>query len=131
MKVRWTENSIRVRITPSELEAVEEGDSKSICSSLYVRGIPFWTVIVLSHDGLTTLDFDGETSTVTISLGPDDTKDLCIPDAEGIYLEDAATNIRYYIEKDFPCAHPRAVEVLEPKTETFDPPAGFMERKMG
>ena len=24
----------------------------------------------------------------------------------------------------------RAIEALEPSTETFDPPAGFMERKM-
>ena len=130
MKVRWTEDSIRLRITPSELAAIEEGDGESICYSLNVHGRPFWTVIVLSHSGRTALGFERDNATVLIRLSPQDTKELCRPDTEGVYLEDAATAIRYYIEKDFPCAHPRAIEALEPKTETFDPPVGFLERKM-
>jgi len=130
MKVRWTSDSIRVRITPSELSTIKQGQGDFITDSLIVNGLPFWSTTVLSHSGRTTLVFEKDNATVLIRLSPQDTKELCRPDTEGIYLQDAATDIRYYIEKDFPCAHPRAIEALEPSTETFEPPAGFMERKM-
>jgi len=130
MKVRWTTDSIRVRITPSELSTIRQGSGEFIADSLIVNGLSFWSVTVLSHTGRTTLDFERDNATVLILLSPQDTDELCRPDTEGVYLQDAATDIRYYIEKDFPCAHPRAIEALEPATDTFEPPAGFLERKM-
>jgi len=37
--------------------------------------------------------------------------------------------IRYFIEKDFPCIHPRAADALEGPSETFAPPPGFVSKE--
>ena len=127
MKIRWTKDSIRVRITPSELDAIESGES--IKDAFIVHGMPFWTVVV-TQSHYSSLTFDKDNAAVLIKLGREDKDTLLDPTSEGVYLQDGATDIRYYIEKDFPCAHPRAIESSEPVTETFEPPAGFLERKM-
>jgi hypothetical protein len=44
-----------------------------------------------------------------------------------VYLREG--ELRFYIEKDFPCAHPRAGEAEEAPTPTFTPPPGFEARK--
>jgi hypothetical protein len=54
---------------------------------------------------------------------------LAEPEREGIYFQQEIPALRYYIEKDFPCAHPRASEALEPASETFSPTPEFEERK--
>ena len=36
---------------------------------------------------------------------------------------------RYFIEKDFPCAHPRPAEAMEAPSECFAVPVGFAGRK--
>jgi hypothetical protein len=49
-----------------------------------------------------------------------------------VYFQTAdSAPFRYFIEKDFPCVHPRAAEALEPRTETFPPPPDFEARKAG
>lgn len=126
MKIRWTTDSIRVRITPPELATLELGGT--IQESLNVNGRAFWTIEVAQSSGRTSLSF--EDGSVGIRLGRLDMDALTDPQSEGVYLQDAPTDIRYYIEKDFPCAHPRAIESSEPVTETFAPPPGFLERKM-
>jgi hypothetical protein len=37
--------------------------------------------------------------------------------------------IRYFVEKDFPCVHPRPVDAMGEPSETFAPPPGFGVRK--
>jgi hypothetical protein len=42
----------------------------------------------------------------------------------------SADRTRYFVEKDFPCAHPRTGDAMEKPSETFKPPAGFEARKV-
>jgi hypothetical protein len=71
-----------------------------------------------------------EGGAVRLTLSSTDLARLSAPDAEGVYFTaaDGAKPLRYFVEKDFPCAHPGAKEAKEPLTETFAPPPGFKER---
>jgi len=127
MKVRWTEDSLRLRITPSELALLEK--SLPVGTALALAPDGGWRVeLAAAEIAATVLTQDG--NTLRLTLAPGDLARLLQPDAEGVYFTaDRADGIRYYVEKDFPCLHPRGVETLEPVTETFAPPPDFEERK--
>jgi len=127
MKVRWTEESLRLRISPSELAQVEQRLPIETALTLGPGG--GWRVeLAVEESAATALTQDG--NRLRLTLAPADLARLLAPDAEGVYFTaDRADGIRYYVEKDFPCIHPRGVEALEPATETFAPPADFEERK--
>ena len=63
-----------------------------------------------------------------LALSAADRARLAAPDAEGVYFQSPG-GLRYVIEKDFPCVHPRGAEAREPVTETFQPPPDFERRK--
>ena len=88
-----------------------------------------WRVeLAVEEIAATLLTQDG--NTLRLTLAPGDLVRLLKPNAEGIYFTaDRADGVRYFVEKDFPCIHPRGVEALEPATETFSPPADFEARK--
>lgn len=123
MKIRWTQNSIRFRITPSELAALKNGDA--IGEVLSLPGGIIWSTRIEPESTLTRLDYTG--GVLRLHLHRSDLAQLLAPDAEGVYFSNA--EVRYFIEKDFPCVHPRASEAAEAETETFSAPAGFEERK--
>ncbi len=124
MKVRWNESSLRLRITPSELAALGRGEE--IGQTLPVTETFAWAVTVRSNAPRTALIAEGQT--VVIILSPDDLAALAQPDAEGVYFrQEGAGGLRYYIEKDFPCTHPRAGEAAEIEAETFPGPAAAAE----
>jgi hypothetical protein len=124
MKIRWTNNSVRFRITPGELNQLEGGGN--IVEELLVAG--GWVASVEPTNAESSLRF--EANALLVSLSPQDLQTLLHPENEGVYLKTHGENpIRYFIEKDFPCAHPRASEAEETPTETFEPPGGFEERK--
>ncbi|HEX8237673.1 MAG TPA: hypothetical protein VF600_17070 [Abditibacteriaceae bacterium] len=126
MKIRWTQNSVRFRITPPELAAIERGES--ISETLQLPGGVAWSAAITPATANTSLRF--ESGALCLSLGEADRQRLSTPENEGVYFqEQGEPALRYFIEKDFPCAHPRAADALEPPTETFMPPAGFEERK--
>jgi hypothetical protein len=124
MKVRWTNRSIRLRITPSELEALKAGHSISE-SSDFPGG---WNVTIERREvpGLCSGVKGGE---LIFALDSASVDCLAQPDREGVYFSDGS--LRYYIEKDFPCLHPRPAEVSESPTETFEAPGDFARRKLG
>ncbi len=124
MKVRWSRDSLRLRITPSELAIITRGDE--VGQELRVPGGACWRVAVASgaQTGLLSQD-----QAVQVVLSQADRERLAQPEAEGVYFQ-TPDGLRYYVEKDFPCAHPRVAEALEPATETFDAPQGFEERKL-
>jgi hypothetical protein len=124
MKIRWTHQSLRLRITPPELEALRRGESVRETS-----GFPGNWSVTLECRAVSGL-FPGETpGSVAVALSPVQLVELARPDAEGVYL--SADAYRYYIEKDFPCLHPRASEASELATETFPAPRDFAQRKLG
>ena len=131
MKIRWTQNSVRFRITPSELAAIERGEA--ISETLQMPGsvapdAVAWCAAITPTTDETSLTF--ESGRLNLSLSKANLQQLAVPENEGVYFQEAGeTSLRYFIEKDFPCAHPRAADALEPTTETFVPPAGFEERK--
>jgi hypothetical protein len=127
MKIRWTENSVRLRITPSELAALERSEivKASLTFSENENG---WSAAILPGVAQTSVQL--VSGSLLIRLSGEDRYELSEPDCEGVYFQqEDAVPIRYYIEKDFPCVHPRAAEAQEPPTETFAPPEEFEERK--
>lgn len=123
MKVRWTRTSLRLRITPAELEAIVQGEP--VGETLPMAG---WSVRVVRAPGTTELTM--VSGSVALALSPSDAQLLAEPDREGVYFDRGIGEpVRYFIEKDFPCVHPKAMEALEAPTETFPEPVGFRERK--
>lgn len=126
MKVRWTNESLRLRITPSELSAIHAGEGVS--SAIAFPGGGAWKVQIVAKADETALTF--EQGNVRIFLSRRDIEKLNSPSEEGIYFATPGPKVlKYMIEKDFPCAHPRPAQSLEPATETFAPPPSFEDRK--
>ena len=118
MKIRWTTDSIRLRITPSELEALLQNEIVRQCVKL---GTGAWTARIVP--GCARTDYTLVDGALQVNLSAHDRSKLADSDAEGVYFDPSAERpVRLYIEKDFPCEHPRAAEAQEPETETFVPP---------
>lgn len=127
MKIRWTNNSVRFRITPSELENLLAYET--IYESLTIANLT-WLAIIAPGKTRKHSDFVTSLNEFCIRLSKPDLQNLSDPQNEGVYFSTQGENsFRYFIEKDFPCAHPRAGEAEETPTETFEPPPGFEERK--
>lgn len=125
MKVRWTHNGVRLRITPTELEALRRGEQVTEVLSLTGGS---WSTVIAPGTSQTALYMEG--STLRLALSESDLHQLAAPGAEGVYFKtENEPALRYYIEKDFPCVHPRTADALEPTTETFNPPDDFEARK--
>lgn len=127
MKIRWTDESLRLRITPSELTALVMGEP--IRSTLAIPGGAEWSLLVLPNARSSELRTSD--ATVEVRLTADDIWRLTDGDAEGIYFTTGRGDglVRYFVEKDFPCAHPHADEAREPETERFAPTEGYLRRK--
>ncbi len=123
MKVRWTEESVRLRITPSELVALEAGFE--LWEELRFPGGLSWAVAVEPGAARTDLRTAGDT--VALRLTDVDVALLSDGETEGVYF--TGGRIRYFVEKDFPCGHPHSHEACEPATERFAPTAGYRARK--
>ncbi len=119
MKVRWRSSSLRLRITPTELSCLERGET--VTESLGLPGS--WRVQL--QPSASTTQICSEAAQVTLTLALTDLCQLSEPETEGVYFKQ--DGFCYFVEKDFPCAHPRPKEVLE-ATEHFAPPEGFAAR---
>ena len=117
MKIRWTEESVRLRITPSELENLLAGEK---VRTEFRLGVGRWSAAIAPTESATDLSLTG--GDLTLHLARTDLERLASPSEEGVYFRyEGPPSVRYYIEKDFPCAHPRAGEAAEASTETFAP----------
>lgn len=124
--MRWNRSSVRLRITPTEFQAITRGEAVQ-------EGIAFpgmhWNVTLRPSDAETTLAADQHG--IYFSLSEADRAHLADPETEGVYFEmTQPTTLRYYVEKDFPCVHKPAPEAGEGASETFVPPSGFEARKL-
>jgi hypothetical protein len=125
MKIRWTRDGVRLRITPTELEDLQRG--AEVVETLSLPG-GSWSATIRPGAPDTSLILEG--STLCLTLNDVDLAQLSTPEAEGVYFQTSdEPPLRYFIEKDFPCAHPRATDALEPVTESFEPPPDFLKRK--
>lgn len=107
MKIRWNRSSIRLRITPSELAALEA--RQDIVETLLFPGASSgWSIAV--QVGGETSALRQEEGTIVLHLAEPDLLRLLEPEREGVYFSHGTPpqTLTYYIEKDFPCAHPRA-----------------------
>jgi hypothetical protein len=124
MKVRWSRNSIRLRITPSELTGLLRGETVTEELALPGGG---WSATLGACTGTTAIAM--AQSELQLLLSPGDIEQLASPQNEGVYFGgDEQSPLRYFVEKDFPCAHPRATDAMEPPAETFEPTPEFIER---
>lgn len=133
MKIRWTKDSVRFRITPSELAQLQNREIVTEKITFPVSKVtPFSWYAALSalgtkERGTRLVAMNGE---FMIELSKEDLARLVDDRNEGVYFTtNDEPKIRYSVEKDFPCAHPRAGEAAEPVTETFVPPPDFDDRK--
>lgn len=125
MKIRWMEQVVRFRITPTELSDLIVGNS--VQEELSMLGGK-WTAQIDPNVLESGLEMQG--NCCICSLSASDLLLLSAPDSDGVYFEERyGQEIRFYIEKDFPCVHPRASEAPELTKETFNPPVGFEARK--
>lgn len=119
MKARWRTQSLRLRITPGELETLWAGEAVEE-SAAFPGG---WRVRI-EIGGAAALQSPAP-GVVVLTLGPADRDALVDPSNEGVYFRDGA--VAFFVEKDFPCVHPRPKEASE-STDTFAPPPGFADR---
>lgn len=119
---------MRVRITPLELARLEGG--LTVESALRLGEECGWRAeIAAGADEATTLRQEG--GTLRMTLSPADLQRLLAAETEGVYFRhEGMRPVRYYIEKDFPCVHPRATDAQETPSETFDAPDDFEARKI-
>lgn len=112
MKIRWTEESVRFRITPTELEMLRRGEPARV--RLPLPG--GWSAGI--YPGQATTHLDVASGEIRLRLSVGDMARLLLMETEGVYFTQAETNLHYYVEKDFPCEHPRPSEAQE-VSETF------------
>ncbi len=112
MKVRWNACSLRLRITPGELEALRTGQS-------VVERLPFdaWQMTLCVQGAESHLEVAG--ANLEFRVSGTDFHHFLLSQVEGVYLE--RDGFRYYLEKDFPCEHP-GVEGPTAPEETFPRP---------
>lgn len=113
MKVRWTETSLRLRITPSELELLREHQVVMV-----VMQIGAWELFLEAGPWESQLLTRG--SQVHVHLSSADLAALLEPTCEGVYL--TRGDFKYYVEKDFPCEHPRPAKIALEVAQTFPRP---------
>lgn len=126
MKVRWTSESLRLRITPTELAALVRG--AVVETTLALPGGGVWSVCILPGAPIASISIDG--GQVALHVVAQDVELLTEGDREGVYFSSLGPPpLRWFIEKDFPCAHPHAKEACEPETERFIPTESYLRRK--
>jgi hypothetical protein len=116
MKIRWNSGSLRLRITPQELEALLRGEA--VAESIHFAGTGSWACRIQPGGDISEATGDG--SEFILHLSGNDLSRLAAPDTEGVYFSSTEPKLKFFIEKDFPCDHPRAPEVREPDAQTFD-----------
>jgi len=126
MKIRWRRGSLRLRIAPSELEAIGRGEP--VREELAFPGGAAWAAAIVPGAASTAIDLVGHEARLSLSRA--DAARLAAPDVEGVYFEAAAASgpLRFFVEKDFPCLHPRPSGAVEAPEETFDAPSDFASR---
>lgn len=103
-------------------------DGKRVDERFEPPGGPGWEAAIVSGADATELVWVG--NALELKLSRADCRRLAAEDAEGVYFRrEGSAPLRYFIEKDFPCAHPRVADVMEPPGDTFHPPADFESRK--
>lgn len=126
MKVRWLEGSIRLRITPTELAELVLGHP--VGATIALPGGASWSVRVVP--GAADCELVWRDGDLCVTLTSADISTLAEGDVEGVYHTTGGERpIRYFVEKDFPCAHPHPVEAAEPETERFAPTPSYLRRK--
>jgi hypothetical protein len=124
MKVRWKQGSLRLRITPTELKDLLNGSE--ISERFDLPGRMIWKVAVTPNAKETSLENTG--SVVHFLLSGEDQDKLALPETQGVYFTTHQSDddfVSYFIEKDFPCLHPRPTGTLEGLSETFTPPSAL------
>jgi len=106
MKLRIRENTLRIRLTQSEIKNIEEG--LEVSSYLLFPNNGKLSYRITSHNNpLTTLNYFE--NTIQIMLGELDRETLCDPSAVGVQNMHSTKgdDLSLLIEKDFNCLHPR------------------------
>ena|SRR3569833_2962718 len=123
MKVRWTNGSIRFRITPTELRDLQLGRAVSTVLAILNHS---WTATLAPGADRTAIELSG--GDLVLSMTVAEVGRLAEPEREGVYYAYASPPLKYFVEKDFPCIHPKPEEAKDISVETFAAPAGFAER---
>jgi hypothetical protein len=93
MKIRWNRSSLRLRITPKELEMLRNAEP-------VVEENAFWALCLEPGDRTELVQHQAR---VLFRLASDDVRRLLEPTREGIYANQ--DGFKFFVEKDFPCQH--------------------------
>src|SRR5947209_4517135 len=88
MKVRWTTGSLRLRISPSELERLQRGETITVALSLPGGGIGWEVALCPAAAAETRLCHGDRPGAITFFLSAADIACLSEPTREGIYFAD-------------------------------------------
>ena len=127
MKVRWMSGSLRLRVSPEEFNTLLAGGQ--VVEALGAPGPGEWIAICGIGDRA---DLTITGGALTFTICPADMERFCREEVEGLYFTtDTNPPFRYYIEKNFPCAHPHGAEAaaMDPPMGTFPPTRSYNERK--
>ncbi len=116
-----------MRVSPSEFDALLSGSAVS--ESLGAPGRGQWSATCVVGD-VTAVEIVDANLTLTLSRA--DMARFAEPETEGVYFTaDGDPPFRYYVEKNFPCAHPHAPEAcaMDAPLGTFAPTPAFDARK--
>ncbi len=93
MKIRWNRSSLRLRITPKELEMLRNAEP-------VIEENIFWALCLASGERTELVHHQAR---VHFRLSNDDVTRLLEPSREGIYANQ--NGFKFFVEKDFPCQH--------------------------
>jgi hypothetical protein len=85
-----------------------------------------WVAKIRYSNGRPALAADG--ADLIVFLDSESINTLISPVSEGVYFK-TDSGFRFFVEKDFPCAHPHSPDAEEESTERFEVTAAFELRK--
>jgi hypothetical protein len=122
MKIRWTSKSLRLRINPDELAELRRG--LPVSEEIVLPG-GSWSATIYPTEDATGISLR-RAGALGFLVSSSDLAKLAADTSEGVYFSTTGEQpVRYYIEKDFPCAHPSHRDYQEAASPTFASPAGF------
>lgn len=122
MKLRFSNNSIRIRLSQSDVNAIKNG--KTLAEKVGFGHISDdFTWMVRSSDRDQNVSVQYKNGQILVSIPTEQCRTWAESDSVGIYYDqeiDEDTNLKISIEKDFQCLHKRAGE---DESDNFPNPA--------
>jgi hypothetical protein len=126
MKLRLRQNSVRLRLTRSEVQRLAEGQAIEESVAFAPAAATNLRYLVRSAEGLPGGIASFQAGCVAVELPASQVTSWATGTEEGIYF-DTAWGLKVAVEKDFKCLDPRTEE---DESDAFDHPGGASHCKV-